>query len=382
MAHAFIFGASGISGWSLLNQTRNYPSPDTFARITGTTNRPLTLDKALIPNDDRIQLVSGVDLTKSVDEIISMLKEKVLDISTVTHVFFTAYVQEDDFKSLKKTNTSLLEVAARAIEAVAPKLQSIILQTGGKGYGLEFPKEVKISPPLKESTPRIPEPYQSKIFYYTQYDVLKELSSGKSWTFSEVRPDGIVGFAPVSNAMNMAQGIALYLSLYKEVNGKSASIAFPGYERGYNSTHSDTFQDVLSQMEIHAALNTDECGGGAAFNVADGQAVTWAQVWPKLCKHFGLVGTGPDPSAIPMLEFVEKHKNVWQDIAKRHGLNDKVVEQQGWGHVHFMMVDFDFDREYDLTRSREVGFREVVDTVQGYISSWERMRAAKFLPPL
>jgi hypothetical protein len=143
-------------------------------------------------------------------------------------------------------------------------------------YGLEFPKEVGIADhvPLKESCPRIPEPYASKIFYYTQYDLLEHLSKGKSWTFSEVRPDGVVGFAPGINAMNMAQGIAIYLSMFKEVHGAGSTVPFPGHDHGYHSTHTDTFQDILAQMEIHAALNTDKCGSGGVFNVADGQVVT------------------------------------------------------------------------------------------------------------
>jgi len=89
MAHALIFGASGISGWSLLNQTRVYPTPTTFERITGTTSRPFSLEQAQIPQDERIKIASGVDLTKSASEVAATLKEKVDDISSVTHVFFT-----------------------------------------------------------------------------------------------------------------------------------------------------------------------------------------------------------------------------------------------------------------------------------------------------
>ncbi|KAF4956390.1 hypothetical protein FSARC_11592 [Fusarium sarcochroum] len=381
MAHALIFGASGISGWSLVNQARVYPSPTAFARITGTTNRPTSIGQLQIPEDDRIQLASGIDLTKSVDEVVAALKEKVPHVDTVSHVFFTAYIPKDGFESLKIVNTNLLEVAVRAVEKVSPKFEVLILQTGGKGYGLEFPKEVNISPPLKETHPRIPEPWASKIFYYTQYDLLKDLSQGKKWTFSEIRPDGIVGFAPGSNAMNMAQGIGIYLTMFKEVNGNGAKVPFPGYEHGYHSTHSDTFQDILSKMEIYAALNPDKCGDGGVFNVADGKTITWAQVWPKLCEHFGLVGGEPDASATPMLDFVKKNKQTWIDVAKRHGLNEKLIGEQGWGHVHFMMVDFDFDRQYDLSHARDVGFKEEIDTVDGYIQSWERMRAAKLLPP-
>ena len=149
MAHALIYGASGISGWSLLNQTRIYPTPTTFSRITGTNSRPFSLEKAQIPQDERIKIASGIDLTKSADQVAAALKEKVEHISTVTHVFFTgtasltsmspsayisaAYIQEDDFETLKQTNTNLLENAVRAIEQLAPNLKSIILQTGGKG---------------------------------------------------------------------------------------------------------------------------------------------------------------------------------------------------------------------------------------------------------
>jgi hypothetical protein len=87
--HALILGASGISGWALLNQARLYPSPDTFHRITGTTNRPLSLEKAQIPPDPRVRLVSGIDFTKSVEEVRETLREKIPDVDTVTHVFFT-----------------------------------------------------------------------------------------------------------------------------------------------------------------------------------------------------------------------------------------------------------------------------------------------------
>jgi hypothetical protein len=68
-------------------------------------------------------------------------------------------------------------------------------------------------------------------------------------------------------------------------------------------------------------------------------------------------------------------------MAEEHGLKKAVVEEQNWSFVHFMLVDFDFDRQYDLTRSRKVGFKEEIDTADGYVKAWERMRKAKILPP-
>lgn len=72
-----------------MNQTRIYPTPTTFNRITGTTSRPFSLERAQIPSDERIKIASGINLLKSADEVAATLKEKVDDISTVTHVFFT-----------------------------------------------------------------------------------------------------------------------------------------------------------------------------------------------------------------------------------------------------------------------------------------------------
>lgn len=252
-------------------------------------------------------------------------------------------------------------------------------------YGLEFPNDVPIITPLRESHPRIPEPWAGNIFYYSQYDRLVELSRGKRWTFTEVRPDGIPGFAPGSNAMNLAQGIGLYLTVYRAVRGAGAEVPFPGFEHGYHSKHTDSFQDIISKFEIFAALDKERCGGGASFNVADGKAVTWAEVWPQLAAHFGLIGAGPvkdESDKLSIEDFVRQHKGTWTNIAQEHGLRVEVLDEQNWAFVHFMLVQFDFDRQYDLSKIREVGFTEEIETAEGYKIAWERMRRAKILPPL
>lgn len=86
--HALVFGASGISGWSLLNQCLSYPTPSTFRRVTGLCNRPLNKEDALLPNDPRLEIVHGVDLTGSVDVVIEQLKAKVKEVETIDVVFF------------------------------------------------------------------------------------------------------------------------------------------------------------------------------------------------------------------------------------------------------------------------------------------------------
>jgi hypothetical protein len=91
---ALVFGASGITGWSLIQEALTYPTPTTFDRVIGLTNRPLTKGEALLPDDERLSLYSGINLSTGVDAVEAALK-RISGIEGVTHVYFggklTAY---------------------------------------------------------------------------------------------------------------------------------------------------------------------------------------------------------------------------------------------------------------------------------------------------
>ena len=128
-------------------------------------------------------------------------------------------------------------------------------------------------PPLHESAPRIPAPYASLIFYYPQIDTLHTLHQNRqTWTFCETRPDLIIGYAPRSNGMGMAQALALWLAMYASFEGQGSEVVFPGSEAAWTHLHSDTSQDVLARFTIHASLlpHDDSRVAGKAFNIADG----------------------------------------------------------------------------------------------------------------
>lgn len=130
--HALVFGGSGISGWNTVVQALSYPTPTTFASVTCVTNRPISKAEAFLPNDERIALVSGIDLAKTPQATIDTLKTKVPRIADITHVFFYAYIHEPEGESLPVANTRLVENALAALKVLSPKLKHFILQTGGK----------------------------------------------------------------------------------------------------------------------------------------------------------------------------------------------------------------------------------------------------------
>ena len=128
--HLLVFGASGVSGWACVKEALQFPTSSTFKQVTGLTNRPLSIEDSKLPRDSRLQLVSGIDLTGSIDDVVTSMKQKIQGLDTVTHVIFTAYIEKPDYDSLRAVNTDLLNTAIGAIDKVAPKLESVVLQTG------------------------------------------------------------------------------------------------------------------------------------------------------------------------------------------------------------------------------------------------------------
>ena len=86
---AIVFGASGVTGWSFVNEILNdYPEEGVWDGVVAMTNRPLKPEDSYWPADFRLQIISGVDLLGSLEEIEDALKKNVKHIEKVTHVYY------------------------------------------------------------------------------------------------------------------------------------------------------------------------------------------------------------------------------------------------------------------------------------------------------
>lgn len=132
--HALVFGASGISGWAIVNQLlAGYPSKTAFHRITALTNRPLPPEIAQWPSDSRLNVVSGIDLLDgSQDTLEKVMKEKIRGIESTTQVFFFSYKMDLDPDEESKINLAMLERSVKAVEKLSPRLEYVVLPTGTK----------------------------------------------------------------------------------------------------------------------------------------------------------------------------------------------------------------------------------------------------------
>ncbi|KAK6443622.1 hypothetical protein LTR95_000449 [Oleoguttula sp. CCFEE 5521] len=379
---ALVFGASGITGHAILQAVLTHPSPTTFSRVIGLTNRPLSAAIAQLPADPRIELYSGIDLLSRESSLLQL--QHVPGIDLVTHVFYAAYGGHgSSFGDLKKANCDMLTNAVGGVEICCPKLQFITLNTGGKAYGVEFYGQngIVYEPPLLESTPRIPSPHAEKVFYYAQHDILRVASESKPWTFCEIRPDVIVGFVPNNNVMNMAQSLALYFSLYRELEGEGSEVVFPYGAESWEAPHTDSSSDLLGRMHVHCATNPQTCGNGSIFNCVDGPPFAWSSLWPRLAAYFGLKGMGPNasPKSKAFESYLLEHRTRWPDFVRKHGLREGALEATGWKFADDV-CSITFRRDMSSEARKSVGFTEVRDIAEGYERAFQEMRKARIIP--
>ncbi|KAL5118225.1 hypothetical protein ACEQ8H_003897 [Pleosporales sp. CAS-2024a] len=382
--HALIYGASGISGWAIVNAILNgYPSRDAFSKVTAMVNRPLTREMALWPEDARLQMVSGVHLLEGTqEELEQKIKEKVDQVENVTQVYFYAYKQSDDAEYECKVNEEMLQRSVTAIDHLSSKLSYVLLPTGTKIYGCQMLDQFPFSNdlPLKESLPPIPEPYISQLFYYNQIDCLKRISKDKSWSWCEVRPDNIIGFVPNNNAYNLAQTLALYLSLYRAVEGQAAKCPFPGTAKSWVNKYNESPQDMVAHFSIYASLHADKTAS-QSFNVG-GQEDTWSGKWPIICDYFGLKGTGPEEGSPQPGAYIAAHRMEWDALEQKHNLKRGSVDSDisHPGFQYFIMTMLDFDRQMSMEASHKAGFTQEIRTPETWKIAFDRMRQAKVIP--
>ena len=179
--------------------------------------------------------------------------------------------------------------------------------------------------------------------------------------------------------MNMAQGLALFFSLYREREGEGAEVAFPYSEEAWTALHTDSSADVLGRFHVFASLQTEKVAG-RAFNVVDGEAFAWKELWPRLAAYFGLIGTGPGAGGQGSVKnYVHGRKGEWEVWVARRGLVSGALEGTGFEFVDDVM-SIPIRRDYDSSSRKEVGFMEERDPFDGYRIAFDEMRAARIIP--
>ncbi|KAH8660323.1 hypothetical protein BX600DRAFT_383064 [Xylariales sp. PMI_506] len=407
--HAIVFGASGLIGWSVVDQLmRSYPRPGRFSKVTAVTNRPIDVSQSswpeLSPDQPELQLVSDIDLRGSdPSSLAECLKQKVRDIESVTHIYYLVFTAINDDIEEVATNLQMFQNVIGVHNLLSPRLQFVVFPGGTRGYGIYLPGGT-FTPPLEEDmVDNLPADYAKTVVYPAYRELLNRASAGKQWTWCEVCPDAIIGFTPNGSQFSLALHWAQYLSLYaynhgigphtEHVESAKVEVPFPGSASGASSLFSPVSAKTIARFMIYASTHPETCGSGQLFNIADNDApVTYGELWPKLAAWFGLEGVGPADAAptephvlkvgelprttqsSPPGEYIDQHR----DVFVRHGLEGAANKGVGAGSRQLDSVGYwlTFDRQLSLKKVRGTGFEGNKDPTQGWLETFELFRKA------
>lgn len=285
----------------------------------------------------------------------------------VTHVFYTARAKhgETGTESIPE-NVAMLAATLDALLPVARSLRHVHLVEGGKWYGLHLGPMLHV--PAHEDDPRPATPN----FYHAQEDLLRERQRGARWTWSASRPNILSDFVP-GRARNLPPVIGAYAAVLRELG---QPLHFPGSIARWQAMMEVTDATLLA--DAIAFVATQPRAANRAYNVSNGDVLTWARLWPRIAESFGMrVG---DVGSSSFVASMGDQEPVWQRVVQRYGL----VPSRLADVAAFAYGDFVFGLGHDLASStarlRQAGFATTLDSEAMMLRQLASYRAAKILP--
>ena len=291
------------------------------------------------------------------------------DFGKSTHVFYAAFQasagKAADYASNIAPNRDMLINSVAAIERVSPNLERVVLITGTKYYGSHLGP---FKTPARETDPR----HAGANYYFDQIDWLTDFQKGKRWTWSDLRPQTLCGFAP-GMAMSILPVIAVYAAIMKELG---RPMAWPGKPGSGSNIYQVTDSGHFANAALWAA--TDARCANQAYNITNGDYFRWQNLWPRLAAVFCM--EAGEPSPINLTEFMADKAPVWDTIVKKYGLKPYRFDEV----VAWPFGDYVFNTSWDVmsnvTKCRQHGFHEVVDSEEMFVRLLTQFREQGIVP--
>lgn len=262
---------------------------------------------------------------------------------------------------------TLLDVLAKA----APALRHITVVHGTKAYATHRPDH-HIPVPLRESLPRP----DNDDFYFRQEDSLWRMAAERGWAWTVLRAPIICGGGRGSNLNNLL-AIAVFAALRRDAG---LDLPFPGT---WPSAGVTEMVDVKLLARAIAWAGEADSARDQIFNVANGDAFAWADLWPAIANEMGLpLGA---PQGMSVRAYVDGEVARWGELVRRHGLTvDDRLEFLG---ESASLLDFAVNNTNrpiltSTIKIRQAGFGDCIDTTESIIGWLRRWRAERLIPPL
>ena len=296
-------------------------------------------------------------------------EQSLAQLTDATHIFYCAFqatgTQAADYARGTQVNLDMLVNSVTAIEAVAKKLTRVVLVTGTKYYGSHLGA---FRTPAKETDAR----HMPPDFYFDQIDWLTARQSGKPWTWAELRPQTLCGFAP-GTAMSIIPVIAVYAAISKQLG---LPLRFPGRAGAYRSIYQVTESTHIANAALWAA--TDARCANQAYNITNGDFFRWCNVWPRIAEVFEMPMA--DPQTISLVGHMADKAPLWEAMTQQYGLKPHRYQDI----VAWPFGDYVFGCDWDVmtstTKARQHGFHDVVDSEEMLLRLLTQFRREHIVP--
>jgi nucleoside-diphosphate-sugar epimerase len=285
--------------------------------------------------------------------------DKLGGLTTVTHIFYAAYIDASTWAALVPPNLAMLKNLVTVMEPIAKQLQHVSLMQGYKVYGAHLGP---FKTPARESDAG----HMPPEFNVDQQVFLEQQQQGKTWSWSAIRPSVVGGFA-LGNPMNLALAIAVYASMSKELG---LPLRFPGKPGAYDKLIEMTDAGLLAKATTWAA--TAGNAANQAFNINNGDLFRWNEMWPEIARYFELEVAPPLPMSLDVI--MSDKAALWEQMKTRYQLKDVSYEAvSSWRFADFVF-SWDYDMFADGSKARRAGFHEYIETKEMFFSLFDDFR--------
>lgn len=284
----------------------------------------------------------------------------------VTHVFYAARYpfitgQPEDTEA----NTTMLRNLLDALEQAQAQLEHVHLVHGTKYYGVHLGRHPT---PSREDDPRC---LQSN-FYYDQEDLVRARGPAGGWSWSVSRPHCVCD-SLLATPRSLPLTIATYALISKQLR---QPLCFPGTAGNYAALYQCTEARLLARAILH--MSTDPRCANEAFNVTNGDAFRWENVWPAVARYFAMP---PGPvRTISLTSLMADKASVWHDVVAAQRLEDRPYESMAlWSYGDGIFAP-DWDIISSTTKLHQSGFHEIIDTPAMLFDQFDSFRRANVIP--
>jgi nucleoside-diphosphate-sugar epimerase len=283
----------------------------------------------------------------------------------VTHLYYAALLPNADLAVETRDNAAMLGNLVTTLEPAAPHLAHIQIMQGSKWYGNHLGP---YKTPAQEDDSR----HGAPCFYYNQQDWLAARQLGKQWTWSALRPHGVLGFA-LGSSMNQLTAMALYATIMK---ARGEPLCWPGSEAAFDCVYQFTEASYLAAGAMWAA--TTPSAANQPFNFTNGDLVRWRHLWPAIAAAFGMEAGPPQPQSLA--ETMPQHEPLWSQVCRDNCLAPHSMSAlTNWRFADFVF-HCGYDQISDLTRVRNAGWFGVNPSASMYVRLIGDLRAQQIIP--